>query len=302
MKRLKWWLRGLGQRAFPKATLAILANRTWLHEPELSLLPYLTDRKGVAIDAGANKGVYLFHLARHFQRVIAFEPLPAMASYLKRAAPANVRVEGKALSRGAGKSLLRLPHGYNELASLEAHAGDADWMTAGGLEEHEVELAPLDALALRDVNLIKIDVEGHELAVLEGARETIVRCRPSLLIEVEERHCANGVARVEGYLKALGYSGFFLDGDTLQPISAFDSGRDQNRDALQQSVRVGRYINNFIFLDDREAPRRIAALDAALAAPDQRASFTPVGLRGPAGAREKLASSYRTARDILAAR
>lgn len=302
MRRLKWWVRGLGQRLFPRTTLAILANRTWLLEPEIALLPLLTDRKGVAVDAGANKGVYLFHLSRIFQRVLAFEPLPDMAAYLKKAAPRNVRVEPRALSNSAGHATLRLPRGYNELASLEPHTGDPDWNSTSQIVEHDVELAPLDALGVRDVNLIKIDVEGHELSVLEGARGTLLRCRPALLIEVEERHNANGVARVEGYLKALGYQGFFLDGGALKPIASFDRMRDQNRAALENSVRVARYINNFIFFQGREAAERVAIIEAALARGQQIRTRADVDAGVPVGAREKLLNSFRAARDAFSVR
>lgn len=47
-----------------------------------------------------------------------------------------------------------------------------------------VRLTTLDALALKQADVIKIDVEGMEMAVLAGARETIARCRPVLFIEV----------------------------------------------------------------------------------------------------------------------
>ncbi len=61
-------------------------------EPEVAVLALLSSRKSVAVDAGANKGVYLFHLSRIFERVVAFEPLPPLATYLCRAAPANTEV------------------------------------------------------------------------------------------------------------------------------------------------------------------------------------------------------------------
>ena len=291
MRRLKWWIRGVGQRLFPKSTLLMLANRTWLLEPEIELLPLLSERRNLAIDAGANKGVYLFHLARHFQQVLAFEPLPAMAAYLKRAAPDNVRVEACALSREQGEGVLRLPAGFNELASLEAHA-DGDWPSATELEEHHVRLTTLDALGLPDVDLIKIDVEGHELAVLEGARATIERCRPALLIEIEERHAENGIAVVEDYLRKLGYSGYFLDGAGIRPMSLFDAAGDQDLSSLRQSVRVARYVNNFIFLHQGELPRRVELIENALSSrPLPVSRFLP-GAR--VGRRTRAANVNRT--------
>lgn len=300
MWRFKWWVRGVAQSLFPKATLALLANRTWVLEPEVALVPLLSKRKGVAVDAGANKGVYLFHLARHFQRVVAFEPLPVLASYLKRAAPTNVRVEDCALSNTTGHATIRLPRGFNELGSLEAHTVES-WTAAGPLEEHDVALKPLDDIGLREVGLIKIDVEGHEMAVLEGARATIARCRPTLLIEVEERHNSGAVARVRAYLEALGFAGFYLDGLEVKPISSFDAARDQDLAQLESSVKVGRYINNFLFFDRREAAERVAVIETALSRSRSSGLELADALRPGhrAGARERVAGPLRAARDLL---
>ncbi len=263
MRRFKWWLRGLAQKGFPRFTLALLAHRTWVLEPEVALVPLLSRRKGVAVDAGANKGVFLYHLSRTYQRVYGFEPLPQLASYLKEAAPANVTIHGAALSNAPGTATLRLPRGFIELGSLESHTSET-WTTDAPIEEHEVELKTLDSLGLRDVALLKIDVEGHELAVLEGANETISRYRPTVLVEVEERHREGGVARIRSYLEDLGYAGFYLDGLTMRPISAFDVTRDQDIASLENSVKVGRYINNFIYFDRRESAERVAVIEAAL--------------------------------------
>ena len=135
--RLKWKLREAAQRLFPRTTLAVLAHGTWVLEPEVALLPLLSKRKGMAVDAGANKGVYLFHLSKHFESVFAFEPLPAMAEYLKRAAPANARVEAAALSSKTGQAQLRLPRGFNELGTLNAQS-PSQW--GAEVEVHDVAL------------------------------------------------------------------------------------------------------------------------------------------------------------------
>ncbi len=263
MRRFKWWMRGLCQKLFPRFTLALLAHRTWVLEPEVALVPLLSRRKGVAVDAGANKGVFLYHLSRFYERVYGFEPLPQLASYLTKAAPANVVVHGAALSNAPGNATLRLPRGFIELGSLEAHTTDA-WTTDAPIEEHDVELKTLDSLDLRDVALMKIDVEGHELAVLEGARETISRYRPTVLVEVEERHRVGGVAGIRSFLEELGYAGFYLEGLKMKPVSTFDVTRDQNLACLEDSVKVGRYINNFIYFDRRDSAERVFVIESAL--------------------------------------
>ena len=51
----------------------------------------------------------------------------------------------------------------------------------------EVPMATLDSSYEGEVGFIKIDVEGHEQAVLDGAVQTIRRCRPRLLVEIDER-------------------------------------------------------------------------------------------------------------------
>jgi hypothetical protein len=98
MHRLKWWLLERAQVYAPKAPYAILVRRSWVHEPELAILPLPASRDTTAIDAGSNKGIYLHHLSRSFGRVVAFEPLPQLARSLRSAAPWNAVVHPVALS------------------------------------------------------------------------------------------------------------------------------------------------------------------------------------------------------------
>jgi hypothetical protein len=77
-----------------------------------------------------------------------------------------------------------------------------------GIDSVSVETRRLDAMDIGPVGFIKIDVEGHEQEVLEGASATLERDQPSLLIEVEERHRAGAVAGVVGLLTSLGYQAF----------------------------------------------------------------------------------------------
>lgn len=265
LQALKWMVRDAGQRYFPRTTLATLARRTWVLEPELALLPYLSVRKGLAIDAGANKGVYLYRMARIFGEVAGFEPNPSLASFLRRASPRNVTVYPVALSNTTGTAELSLPMGFIELGSLEPHSREM-WTTDAPIVSHQVALERLDSYEFDDVALIKIDVEGHELALLQGARETIARWRPSVLVEIEERHAPGSLAAVLSYFEDLNYTGYYLDGPTVRTISSFDFLRDQNVAHLYKSVKVGRYINNFMFFDRRESAGIVAALCQILTA------------------------------------
>ncbi|MCC7545411.1 MAG: FkbM family methyltransferase, partial [Aquabacterium sp.] len=92
------------------------------------------------------------------------------------------------------------------------------------------------------------DVEGNEEAVLEGAAATLARERPNLIIEVEERHNAGSVLRVARFLGNLSYDGFYLLDGELKPISSFDAAHDQDIHNVGLQGKVGRYINNFIYV------------------------------------------------------
>jgi methyltransferase FkbM-like protein len=123
----------------------------------------------------------------------------------------------------------------------------------------EVPMATLDSVYDGQVGFIKIDVEGHEQAVLDGAVQTIRRCRPRLLVEIDERLSPGGLERAKAYFKDLDYRGYFVQAGHIEPMSLFSPEHLQNpadlpdlTAPLQQRQRFGRYIYNFIFLPRHE--------------------------------------------------
>ena len=76
-------------------------------------------------------------------------------------------------------------------------------------EKRKVEVRTLDSFGFTDVDLIKIDVEGHEYSVLEGSLLTIQRCKPILLIEIEQRHISRPIKEVFSLVMNQGYDGLF---------------------------------------------------------------------------------------------
>jgi hypothetical protein len=137
--------------------------------------------------------------------------------------------------------------------------------TTDGTHEIVVPVMPLDDLELTDVGLLKVDVEGHELAVLRGAVETITRCRPSLVVEVEAHGSdQNHVSDAFTWITSLGYTGRFLLRGTWHPLTEFDLYNHQlrwERDILRHGYvrnlvgHVRQYVNNFVFSPAHPAPR-----------------------------------------------
>jgi hypothetical protein len=93
---------------------------------------------------------------------------------------------------------------------------------------------------------MKIDVEGHELAVFRGARETLRRDSPVLVFECENRHISgDDVFMVLDYLRSLGYDGSFVCRGALMPISGFDPAIHQRQVGERFWDRKD-YCNNFV--------------------------------------------------------
>lgn len=182
------------------------------HEPELVHLAKLLDDcpRQRAIDVGANVGFYSYKLARLFRHVEAFEPQEGLVGRLSAYASSyqpNIRIHPLGLSNTSGQMTLRIP-----LTQRPARLRPIfSWATFNPVtaphEPVDVPVRRLDDFQFDEVSFIKIDVEGHELSVLRGARETLARCRPILLVEIEERHHPEtSVSSIISEVCEMGYS------------------------------------------------------------------------------------------------
>ena len=105
----------------------------------------------------------------------------------------------------------------------ELHLGgslQAGHAAAGKSVNFAVTLRTLDSFAFKDVRIIKIDVEGSEMDVLAGARETILRDKPSLIAELLTGAHADPVAVTEEICASYGYTARLvtIDGQIVEAL------------------------------------------------------------------------------------
>ena len=242
----------------PSMRLRKRALQAWhSSERELRLLPILCRPDATAVDVGANAGVFTYYLRKYSARVVAFEPNPEWARFIRAALPDVTVVEAAASDR-IGEVVLRIPLGMGTegMATIESAN------SLQGLESRSVAIptVTLDSLNLNDVGFIKVDVEGHELSVLQGATSTIGRDHPNILVEAEERHRANAVRSVADFLVAKGYRGFFLNDGAVTPIERFDASFHQNVVNLRGGAHP-LYVNNFLFVFEPRTIDRLVAFN-----------------------------------------
>ena len=212
----------------------------------------------IGLDIGAHKGAFTYWMARKSGpagSVIAFEPLPELAGYLRHIAHIypfpRLTVAEMALSDQGGTRTLYRPH--NEYSGMTSFVPSDH---PQGYDKFQVHTRTLDEYLAhhprRPVGFIKCDVEGHELEVLRGARRILLEDRPVLLLECEDhRHGGGQLERVTGFLSELGYHCFAL----------FRAGICPLEECLEdmQRVRLGvDAYRNFGFLPMVKAQRVIS--------------------------------------------
>ena len=196
----------------------------------LRLLMALTlPEDACCVDVGANAGVVLRDMVRLAPRGrhVAYEPLPELAAELARRFP-GVDVRNAAVSDHAGEATFHRVKDRSTRSSLSP----LDFAEAR-LERYTVRLEDLDSSLPDDVApaLIKIDVEGAEEQVLRGARATLARHRPTVVLEhnASARHFGTATPVLVDLLAEAGLRVFDIDGggpyDGAALARVVDSGR-----------------------------------------------------------------------------
>ena len=187
--------RALGKIVYPFVPAhSRLRFRYWLAsidgslESELRILPQFVSKTDVAVDIGANAGFYAFQMSKIFSKVYAFEINDELTEDLRKYNSGNITIMPVGLSSKAGEATLYIPVLNGLPLTGWASLAPGNCPDATGEIEKTVKIATLDSFHLENVSFIKVDVEGHEMHVLEGARQTLSTHRPTVLIEVKDQN------------------------------------------------------------------------------------------------------------------
>jgi FkbM family methyltransferase len=224
------------------------------------LIDHLLKRGMSVIDVGASNGVFttrFLQLVGLDGVVYAIEPHPANRELLESIAKRHPQVwpEYVAASDRSGTAHLVVPI-QNGIAHTGLSRLDPD-QTRHDVETFVVETRRLDDIVpqLNAISFLKIDVEGHEIQVLQGATR-ILASRPMLLVEIEQRHSAGELNATVDWILQLGYDGWALFEKGLRPINCFNLERDQTAFLTQgfQDMMPTGYVNDFLFLPSGVLP------------------------------------------------
>ncbi|HEU5273048.1 MAG TPA: FkbM family methyltransferase [Xanthobacteraceae bacterium] len=198
-----------------------IAEEARAGEPELLMLDRFMRRGGTAVDIGANQGVFAFALSRVVDRVVCFEPNPDYARFARWMLRGRAEVHTLALSDKPGRGTFYVPHADDGMVLHLAGSLKRTHTQFKTMASYEVEIGTLDAFGLTDLRFIKADVEGSEREVLEGARATIARERPAILLELLSGTHSDPGALTAEICASFGYDAFIVQhGEKIAALPA----------------------------------------------------------------------------------
>ena len=208
-------------------------------EPEIVLIKELIKIQTDSIDIGVYRGVHSYEMSKYSKVIHSFEPNPVIYKDLKRTLPLiinNLKLYNYALSDKNITKNLRIPirnlkvnklnyEEFYEMGKATIHEENK----FENFENFKVECKILDDFKFdNSISFIKIDVEGHEISVLNGAKNIIKKFKPNLLIEIEERYSKKKVKDTINFVCSFGYNSYVLKDNKLVNTNSIINLNDHN--------------------------------------------------------------------------
>jgi len=188
---------------------------TYQYRKLMAVMGVTPEPRFQAIDIGANIGFWSMHMSKLFTHIHCFEPVFKFRECFERNMEGltNFTLHPEALGETEMRWPLVLGH--------EGHSGDTylDPDYDGEDDVPLVDVTTLDSYNYKEVSFIKIDCEGYELFILKGAKETILKSKPTIIVEQKPNRAQKfGLGETDAvtYLEGLGmtcvknFSGDFI--------------------------------------------------------------------------------------------
>ena len=222
------------------------------YEKEIKILPQLIKHGTDTIDVGVYRGVYSYELSRLSNHIHAFEANPIIYEYLQNNLTRiikNITLYNYALSDRKGIASFRIPIRRKTIFQSQFeekyHAGAGtihEANTFDKFDKFDVKTIKLDDFKFSNkISFIKIDVEGHELKVIDGAKDTIKKHKPNLLVEIQEQHTKKKLLESINYIENLYYKSYIFHNNALLEIKDYKEFNIDAKSAEQNEF-------NFIFI------------------------------------------------------
>ena len=232
----KYLLRLLAANVLPAPMLTWVKTQYYVRsvktfwEDDVEPLKVLVKSGDSVIDVGANFGWYtnvLSPMVGPTGKVYSVEPIPdtfqVLSGIVRKLGLANVLPINYAISKTDGMAVMRVPeHAYGGSNFYRAQIDLKQAENAGSMPEYNVPMRSLDSLFLdvaNKITFIKCDVEGHELAVVQGAVRFLETARPAWLMEVGGSPDQEGTPPHQLFhlMRDYGYEVYYFDGKLIHP-------------------------------------------------------------------------------------
>lgn len=203
-------------------------------EQEINLVKKFIKSGTDSIDVGVYRGVYSYEMSKYSEKVHSFEPNPIIFKYINKNLKKfikNIHLYNFALSNQNKTMNLKIPirnsNSNKEIFEEYYEMGKATIHNENNFENYEnfeIQTKKIDELNFDNkISFIKIDVEGHELEVIEGAKNTIKRDKPILLVEIEKQYTKKEVAESINFINSLGYKSYFFNKKDLKSTTELNN-------------------------------------------------------------------------------
>lgn len=220
-------------------------------EPELVWIKDYLQNDAVIFDIGANVGTFLYQFENKLkhQNIFAFEPNQKLNIRLKRLFT-SMNISAVALSDENTTAQFKVPIIKGKMV---ASRGTLNTAYKEKDEENSytetVEVVKLDdwvkSKNISRIDFIKIDVEGNEMKTLFGGKETIQKFKPTLMVEMEQRHHESPIWNEISEVENWGFDAHYLNRKTFTPEKLTEEILLKN---ISDEKNKTEYINNIIFL------------------------------------------------------